>query len=503
VYSGGCVSLLPLNNLPIPIETLLAALPGEVPVYLVGGAVRDLLVGKEPRDLDFLLEGDVMALSRRVADVLGGAFFPLDKERSFARIVLTTPDTGRFVIDFAPIKDGNLEIDLRNRDFTINAIAIDFRKPQGLIDPLRGAADLQAKRLLPCSRTSLTDDPARVLRAIRLAVSFSLKIEPELNTLMRNTASSLSIVSPERIRDEIFLMLGGFHQSIALRLLETLGILPYVFPELIPLKGVDQSSPHQLDVWDHTLNTLAKLELVLCVLEPEFDPDRASSLMLGLAALRLGRFRKQVSDHLEKRLTPDRSIRALLFLAALFHDVGKPGTRQVDEKGRIRFLQHDQVGAAIINQRGKEFRLSNDEVTRLETVVRGHMRPALLSQSTGQPTSRAIYRYFRDLGPAGIDICLLSLADTLATYGANLPQEVWSRLLDVIRTLWEAYWENPAEKIAPQLFLNGHEIINRFGLKPGPKIGELLEALREAQAIRQVTSLEEALVFVKQLIDQG
>jgi tRNA nucleotidyltransferase/poly(A) polymerase len=497
------VSFSPLINLPIPIDKVLAALPGKVPVYLVGGAVRDILVGREPHDLDFLLTGDVMALSRRAADVLGGAFFPLDKDRCFARVILTAPDNTQFILDFAPVKDGSLEADLRSRDFTVNAIAIDLRHPQVLIDPLRGAADLHARRLLPCSQTSLSDDPVRVLRAIRMAVSFSLKIGPETRTLVRNAVPLLPVVSPERVRDEVFKMLGSPHPSTALRLLEALGALPYVFPELVTLNGVDQPPPHHLDVWNHTLDTLAKLEMVLSVLEREYDRDRAANLMLGLAVLHLGRFRQQVSAHLETHFTPDRSLRPLLFLAALYHDSAKPGTRQEDDRGRIRFLQHDQLGAELVLQRGKDLRLSNEEITRLEMIVRGHMRPLLLTQAADQPTPRAIYRYFRDLGPSGIDICLLSLADTLATYGTSLPQETWSRLLEVVCSLWEAYWEKPTEKIAPAPLLDGHEVMSRFGLIPGPKIGELLEALREAQAIGQVTSLEEALIFIGQLLDQG
>ncbi len=224
------MSFSPLINLPIPIDKVLAALPGDVPVYLVGGAVRDILVGREPHDLDFLLTGDVMALSRRAADALGGAFFPLDKDRCFARVILTTPDCTQFTLDFAPVKDGSLEADLRSRDFTINAIAIDLRRPQVLIDPLRGAADLHARRLLPCSQTSLSDDPVRVLRAIRMAVSFSLRIVPEMALLVRNAAPLLPVVSLERIRDEVFKMLGGPHTPTVLRLLEVFRSLTLCIP---------------------------------------------------------------------------------------------------------------------------------------------------------------------------------------------------------------------------------------------------------------------------------
>jgi tRNA nucleotidyltransferase/poly(A) polymerase len=180
-------------------------------------------------------------------------------------VLLAKPDRSQFVLDFTPIKDGNLESDLRSRDFTVNAMALDLRAPKVLIDPMGGAADLHEKRLVLCSQTSLVDDPVRVLRLVRIAVSFSLKIAPELRVFVSDAAKLLPVVSPERIRDEVFKMLGNPHPSTALRLLEILGVLPYVFPELVKLQGVDQSPPHQLDVWNHRRYP-ENPELVLSVL---------------------------------------------------------------------------------------------------------------------------------------------------------------------------------------------------------------------------------------------
>jgi poly(A) polymerase len=486
-----------------PLQKVIAAIPESVPAYLVGGAVRDLLLSRPGHDHDFLLVGDVLKLSRKIADSLGGAFFPLDRDRGYARVILTLSEGERFVADFAPVKAGDLDTDLRSRDFTLNAMAVDIRNPQALIDPLGGAADLHARRLRACSPTSLTDDPVRVLRAVRLAVSFSLRILPETNVLIRQAATLLPQVSPERTRDEVMKILANPQPASAIRLLEILGALPLLFPDLIALQGVEQSPPHVSDVWNHTLDVLARLEMVLGILEMEYDPDQASSLLLGLAVMRLGRYRGQVAAHLETPFTPERSLRPLLFLAALYHDSAKPATRQVEANGRIRFFQHDEIGAELVRQRGLELRLSNEEILRLETIVRGHMRPLLLAQAADQPTPRAIYRYFRDLGSAGIDICLLSLADTLATYGTTLPVETWSRQLDVVRALWEAYWENPQERIQPPAILDGHDLMNIFRLSPGPKIGTLLESLREAQAIGQISNRDEAVAFVQQLLDQG
>jgi putative nucleotidyltransferase with HDIG domain len=214
------------------------------------------------------------------------------------------------------------------------------------------------------------------------------------------------------------------------------------------LKGVEQAAPHIHDVWTHTLEVIGKLEALLEALAPEYDPDKAANLMLGLAVLRLGRYRQQLTEHLTTMLTPDRSVRSLLFLAALYHDVGKPSTRKVDEKGRLRFLTHDEVGAAMASRRAKALHLSNAEAERLATIVRHHMRPLLLAQLDELlPTRRAIYRFFRDCGPAGVDICILSLADVLGMYGTTLPQELWAKHLDVVRVLLEAWWEKPAERV--------------------------------------------------------
>lgn len=485
------------------LQKVIAAIPQEVTAYLVGGAVRDLLLNRPTHDHDFLLAGDVLPLSRKIADSLGGAFFPLDKDRGYARVILNLPAGERFVVDFAPIKEGNLENDLRSRDFTLNAMAVDVRNTQALMDPLGGAADLHARRLRACSSTALRDDPVRVLRAVRLAVNFSLRILPETSSLVRQAAPLLLLVSPERVRDEVMKMLANSQPASAVRLLDILDALPYVFPDLPALKGVDQSPPHIHDVWEHTLDVLNRLEMLFGILERDYDPDQAASLLLGLAVVRLGRYREQIAAHLETLFTPDRSLRPLLFLAALYHDSAKPGTRQVEDNGRIRFFGHDELGARLARQRGAALRLSSDEILRLETIVCGHMRPLLLAQAADQPTRRAIYRFFRDLGPAGVDICLLSLADTLATYGTTLPVETWSRLLNVVRTLFEAYWENPQERIQPPVILDGHDLMTTFRLAPGPKIGTLLEALREAQATGQVSNRAEAVAYVQQLLDQG
>jgi putative nucleotidyltransferase with HDIG domain len=282
-----------------------------------------------------------------------------------------------------------------------------------------------------------------------------------------------------------------------------LGVLTYILPELLNLKGITQSPPHTQDVWTHTINVLRNLNTVLTVLSSEFNPDESANLYIGLLSARLGRYRQQITEHLDTVFTPDRSLRPLLFLAALYHDIGKPETRQLEEGGRIRFFEHEQVGVKKISTRSEKLHLSNEETRRLETIVRHHLRPILLAQSVENPSRRAVYRFFRETGAAGVDICLLSLADTLGTYDSTLPQDVWRRHLDVVRTLFDAWWENTAEIVSPEPLVNGRDLINEFGLEPGPPIGSLLEMLREAQAVGQVNDRGAALAFVRQKIESG
>ena len=496
------ILFIPMSNtLPISpvIDQIRAAAPAEVPLHLVGGAVRDLLRGQPIHDYDFVLPSNALEASRKIANRIGAAYFPLDVARQTARLIFMDAQGTRHILDFASYRGGGLEADLRERDFTMNAMALDLRAPQELLDPLGGAADLQAKRLRACSPTSFSDDPVRVLRAVRMAASFGLRISPETREQIRGAAAGLANISPERLRDELLRILDSPHPHTSIQALEMLGALPYVLPELPALKGVKQSAPHVKDVWHHTLDTLRVLEGILGVLGPVHNEEDAGNLLLGLLVMRLGRYREQINAHLQVELVPDRPQRALLFLAALYHDIAKPQTRTVEEGGRTRFFTHDELGAVTVAERAQALHLSNSETERLSKIVRHHMRPALLSHEAGGPSKRAVYRFFKDTDAAGVDICLLSLADVWATYGTTLPQERWAQQLDTVRTLLEAWWEHSQEQVRPPALLNGNELMAELGLQPGPRIGEILEALREVQVEGVVSSRAEALAFARAL----
>lgn len=490
-----------IPQLPKLVEKLRAVSPKGQEIYLVGGVVRDILLGRALHDIDIAVVGKAIPLARRIANQINGDFYVLDPERDAGRVLLQDEDGRRLSLDFLPLQGVDIDSDLAARDLTINAMAIDLRQPFALLDPLGGAADLISKTLRACGPDSFAADPVRVLRAIRMAATFGMKIEKETRQRMRSTAKDLGQISPERLRDEFFRLLLAPKPATSLRALDLLGAIEPIFPELVKLKAIEQPAPHVFDVWAHTLQVIDKLEFVFHALDDQYPQEGAADLVAGLVVLRLGRYRRQVSKLLAEELVPERPRRALLLWAALFHDVGKPLTRSLEPGGRIRFIEHETRGSEIVEARAESLHLSSAEMDYLRTVVTHHGRPFLLTKEGKPPSRRAIYRFFRDTSAAGVDICLLSLADFLGKYGAEIPEEELIRHLDILRTLLEAYYEEPYKSVSPPALLNGDELMAELGLKPGPKVGEILEALREAQAAGDVSDRQQALAFAKSLND--
>jgi tRNA nucleotidyltransferase/poly(A) polymerase len=254
-----------------------------------------------------------------------------------------------------------------------------------------------------------------------------------------------------------------------------------------------QPEPHRLDGWEHTLEVLNHLESLLDVLADDSKDTTASGLILASAVLWLGRYRDQFKRHLSEPFPNDRSLTGLLKFAALYHDTGKAHTGQLGADGRLHFLGHEDVSVHLLTKRAQALAFSNQEIERANLIVKGHMRVHYLADSAGEIAPRTIYRYFKALGDAGIDVCLLSLADLWATYSTALPQERWLAELQTCRKLLEARWEKPEAVVRPVRLVSGHDLIKELNLQPGKIVGELLELIREAQAAGEVNNRDEAL----------
>jgi tRNA nucleotidyltransferase/poly(A) polymerase len=466
-------------------------------IYLVGGAIRDTLHQRPVHDMDFVLDSDVRPIARRVADQLGGAFYMLDSQRNTARVILGGEHgAGNFTLDFARMQGKNIENDLRQRDFTVNAMAISLAMPTELIDPCGGLLDLRENSLRACLNHSISDDPVRVLRGIRISLDFGLHIDSGTQRQMHDAVGSLGNISAERLRDELFRILDGKSPAAAIRFFEYFGINSLMLPEISQMKGIAQSSPHTLDTWEHTLATLRYLEIIYHLLVDN-GKKGSENLWAGALLLGLGKYKPRLQNHFKSQLENSRSRRSLLFFSALYHDCGKPLTRLVDEDGRIRFFDNEHIGARLAADRMRNLALSQDELKYAAILIENHLRPNLLSKTAGSLTRRSIYRFFRDTGEFGIDICLLSLADNLGTYNTNLNPDLWADSLGTCQALFSAWWEENPKSITPPRLINGDDIQSQFHLSPGPMIGHLLEALREAQATGEVADRDQALEFIR------
>jgi len=492
-------------NFPPIFYDIRNILINENEVFLVGGAVRDVFLRLPFHDLDFAVKKNAIKTARRVADKLDADFYPLDVERDTGRVLIIGEDGNRQVIDFSGYRGDDLEADLKARDFTINAMAIDL-KDLSLQDPTEGLIDLRNKCLRTCSDSSFQDDPIRIYRAIRLAAALGFRILPETRQSMKAAVNQLSNVSSERQRDELFRILEGPKPAISIKALDLIGALEPVLPELIQLKGVLQTPPHVNDVWLHTLSVVSHLESILAALTTEFDPETASDYFHGTLVLKIGRYRKQISEHLSSVLNTNRSWREILLFSGLYHDISKPGKSVTGSEGRIRFWGHEEDGAEIVSKRATILALSKDEINRLGLIIQNHMRihnhTKRMVDENKTPSRRAIFRFFRDVGDAGVDICLLALADLWATYENTLPEDTWLNCLNVVRIFLESWWERKAELVTPPQLVTGNEIMESLSLGPGPEVGRLLEAVREAQVVNGLTDKDNALLYAREYQDK-
>jgi tRNA nucleotidyltransferase/poly(A) polymerase len=471
---------------PIEIKEYLPHLPEKPPIWLVGGVPRDHLLGRLSKDFDFVVQGDARKLARDFANRLDGAYYDLDRERDIGRVILTDREGSRVTFDFARLRGSTIEDDLLGRDFTINAIAVRLTEPFTWIDPLGGAQDIQAKLVQACTSHSLQDDPVRALRAIRFAISLGFQITNETKEGIEQTKDEFESVSAERVRDEIMLICDMPHPGKAFRLLDYMGVLCSVFPELNTLSQVDLTSPYEINAWDHTLAVLDRLGDLLSILGPVHDPQAAGKMLWAETALRLGRFRLPLTQYLGRSLSHANCARQILFFTTLYHAIG---------------VSSDvENGARLAEKRARELRLSKNEIDQIGCIVR-HQDDFEAIGYVKSPDPRTIYRYFRKTYEAGVEIALLALADFLGSRAAQISQDEWAERVGLARNLLEAYFENRERFINPPNLIDGEDIMHVLRVGPGPVIGKLLEVVREAQAAGEVTTRDDAISLVRSAHD--
>jgi poly(A) polymerase len=457
-------------------RTALEEHPG--PVWIVGGAIRDALLGERVADADLAVtRGEEERAARAIARVAGGSAFTLSEEHATWRAMAPTDG---WHVDVAALRAESIEADLRARDFTVNAIAAPLAGGEP-IDPTGGIADAETRMLRAASDAAFEDDPIRLLRAARLAAGLGLALEAKTIELARKQAPRAADPAGERQFAELRGIVAGRDPLSGMRLMEELGLLAVVLPELESLRGVVQNPNHHLDVFGHTLAVLEEWLGVESDL-PGFAGDLAG----------------EVADFLAEPLADELTRQGALRFGALFHDLGKPETR-AEGSGYVTFIGHDEVGAKIIASICRRLRTSRALSGHLQGLALHHLRLGFLIHQ--RPLSRrAVYDYLVATEPVSADVTLLTVADRLAARGEGplASEEMVNAHLDLAREMLRdaLAWHRDGSPRPP---VSGDELADELGLSPGPEMGRLLEELRAEAFTGEITSRTQALERARQL----
>jgi poly(A) polymerase len=444
-------------------------------------------LGRPSADIDIVVEARVTELVPQVAQAFAGKYVPLDEANEIARVVLRGERP--LHLDFSTMR-GGIEEDLSLRDFTINAIAINLQEieepARRLVDPYDGRRDLERGLVRAISEQAFSQDPARLLRGPRLAAEFGFSIDSETKAYIKRHRQLITVAAAERVRDELCRLLAAPEAAQSLRLLDELGLLLVIIPELSASKGVEQPKEHFWDVFEHSIETVAAVEFILRIEGSAYHEE---------GTLALVPWSSELEEHFEEEVSSGHKRKTLLKLAALLHDVAKPEAKHIDEGGRMRFFGHAREGSVAAIDIMERLKFSAREKDMVGKMVAHHLRPGQM-MGDGLPTRRAIYRYFRDTGDVGVDTIFLNLADHLAARGPQLDLEGWREHAQEMAYVLEERFREESIVLPPKL-IDGHDLMDILGLSSGPRIGGLLEAVREAQAAGEVASRDEALSYVR------
>jgi len=455
-------------------------------VYLVGGALRDLFIKqdyyKRVIDWDFAVKSGALEFAKQLARKIDAHYVVLDETHKTARVIYHKA-AQEFRLDFTDFRAKTLRGDLKKRDFTINSLCVEvqdlFYGRAEIIDYFNAITDIKNKKLKITSKENFKDDPLRILRGYAFCCQWGFCFDQQTSALVKNNVFRIADVSSERIAEELAKILSGRSAYKHILQMDSFGVWDVILPEIKALRGVDQGLFHHLDVWDHSLESLAQLEKLLKVL-PEKIPAE---------------FADRVKAYLAEELCGNRSRLWLLKLACLLHDIAKPQTRFVGDDHKVHFYTHEKQGSLIVRKIGKRLKLSRKEIYVLSNMVLYHLRAGQLVNR--RPSKRSKFRFIRDTGENAVLILLLTIADRWAMQG------------NLSKTKNFIFYEEELFKIIIEFFqmesvinkteklIDGNELMSLLGLAKGPIIGKILAQIEEAQAINSVRSKQQAEEFAR------
>lgn len=436
--------------------------------YLVGGAVRDALLGKSTCDRDIAIKG-AEEFAHKIAEKFDATFITLDSEFKIYRVVLQ--DKVNY-LDISEIQGETIEEDLMRRDFTINAIAYDL-KTEEFIDVTGGVEDLKNGVLRHIKDENLAEDPLRILRAFRFASVTGFEMTSELQAAIRKYLPLALNPAPERINYELMKFLGGQHAAKMLLSLDEFGLLEKIFPCVNEMKRVTPNSHHHLDLFHHVVETVRQIEI---------GYENAPQV---------------IREHLDKVDFGGFPRINHLKLAGFLHDIGKFSTWTVEPTGRHRFIKHDDVGSKMVVPLLRQWKFSKKQIEYISCMIKNHIYPSSVLDAPDL-NEKVMMRYLRKMEDNVIDNIILARADRLSARGVDVTEAMVKNNLDGLDKLLNFYLEKRETLVPLPKLVDGKEIMEIKGIKPSPQLGEIINALHESQLNGDVMNREDALKFVKE-----
>lgn len=454
--------------IPTHLKKIVASFNG----YMVGGSVRDFLMGRRPCDFDIATGGNAHALAEQIASHYKRRVIKLGhNDQAVFRVV--GPDNS---FDITPFNGPSIQDDLLKRDFTINAMAY-APSTNGIIDPCGGRNDLTQKRVKMVAPTVFKKDPLRLLRAFRIAAQLGFRIDSETLKTLTCDAPLIKTTAGERIRTEFFGLLESDKAYQYICQMEKSGLLYALLPELELTSGCRQNRHHQYDVLAHTLSAFSHLEILLKKGDTHFTKQARAAL--GVI---------------------DKSRAGLLKCALLLHDIGKPQVKK-GAPGRVHFYGHEKKGIGLFKAIAERLRLSKRETDYIAFVIGHHLQPLMLYLSHRQQklTRKGLARFFSRCDRLTPDLLLHAMADQMGK-GPDTDSRNPDFILFINQLLsdFEVRFK-PLRTSAP--LITGHDLVSIFSLDPSPRFKELLDLVEQAKRSGQITTRKEALNLVAEKLN--
>ena len=447
-------------------------------IYLVGGTVRDYLMGKESFDKDIIVvDEDAKDFALKLQKLFDAVYVPLDEENKIYRLVL--PDKINYIDITNPI-EGSLHKDLMRRDLTINAIAVNIRTAE-VIDLCGGVTDIHNHTINYINEHNFEDDPLRLLRVYRFQATLGFELTAETIHAVCKFVKLIHKPAVERIVHELILLFGGKYADKALLNMNKTWFLEEIFPVANELKKVPPNTHHHLDLLHHSIETVRQIQIIY---------ENSSDV---------------VKEHMDKVDFGGASRLAHLKLAGFLHDIGKFSTWTIDEvTGRHRFIKHDDVGAKMAVKILKKMNFSNKQIDYISAMIRNHIYPSQVMSAPEVDFSSAngekvMMRYVRKMEDNSIDNIILAQADRLSARGEAVSDEMVENNISNLNKLMNFYL-GVKDTLEPlPILLDGNDVMKILNIKPSKKLGEIMTALHEAQLSGDVVTKEQAIYFVQNL----